>query len=464
MNKCNKKDVYKGHILFLLACISVVIMSVFDINNITVTGFNMRSLNSGKMYLNQLMDKSDIVFIAEHRLYSNELFKLNDVNQLYDVYAKASSDLDREHQNVRSGHCGVALFWKKDLSNAINTIECNSDRICAIEICGALYEKSLFVIGVYLPHQTCKISSFEAEISALSDLIARIQHKGEIVIVGDTNCHFGKEVGNRCWGKSTKNAKRLMKIVQACQLTIVDIDDEVCTGPNHTFHVDGVGTSYIDHCIVSKNVQGSIMECCVLDEDHLNMSDHLPVVLKISTCRLYSENVRINDCIMWHKLSETQIADMYTNPLGKRLDSLVHIISDPCVESDNVTEIIDKAYNKLVSEIHEAARALPRVDFKPHCKPYWNNQLSELAIANKKSWKEWVVGGRPRGNHQLYLKYKECKNNFKHAQRKAIKEYEQNNLDQVTNYQEMNLRYFWYLVYKTIWYIRLKLRMWANIL
>ena len=61
-----------------------------DTSTLTITGFNMRSLNSNVLYVNELMSKyeSDIVFIAEHRLYPNELHKLNCVNDNYDVHAK----------------------------------------------------------------------------------------------------------------------------------------------------------------------------------------------------------------------------------------------------------------------------------------------------------------------------------------------------------------------------------------
>ena len=76
-------------------------------DDITITALNMRSLNSGKVYLTELMDKSAIVLIVEHRLYSNKLYKLNDLNQHYDVSAKASGDLELAHQNVKAGHCGL---------------------------------------------------------------------------------------------------------------------------------------------------------------------------------------------------------------------------------------------------------------------------------------------------------------------------------------------------------------------
>jgi hypothetical protein len=37
--------------------------------------------------------KSDVLFISEHRLYENELYKLRGINQAYDVIAQASADL-----------------------------------------------------------------------------------------------------------------------------------------------------------------------------------------------------------------------------------------------------------------------------------------------------------------------------------------------------------------------------------
>ena len=448
MKESSRSFNFLFHIVIVIVCIVVEMMSTHS-NALTITGFNMRSLNSSKPYLCHLLRKSDIVFMAEHRLYGNELYKLHDIDESFDVCAKASGDLDHANQNTRAGHCGIALLWRKNLSHYVKIVACKSDRICVIEVAEACYGKSLFVIGVYLPHQTCTISSFQDEIRALSDLIARVQHQGEIVIIGDTNCHFGTEYGNRGWGKTTKNAKSLMNLVEACDLKLYDLDDAFCSGPNYSFHVERVGTSYIDHCIVSQMLMCNITECKVIDEDHLNMSDHLPIVLKVNTCRLQKGDVYIKENIAWHKISSDQIKELYTKPLAERLDQLLYDIEDNCMQSNNMSEIVEKGYNDLVSAIHETANVLPHTVFKSHCKPYWNENLTELSALNKRAWRNWVVSGRPRGDNLLFLKYKECKGNFKHAQKKAIVEYEQDNLDQVTKCQEMNVRYFWYLVNKT---------------
>lgn len=438
----------KIHVAFILVCILVELMST-NSTSISITGFNMRSLNSSIPYLCKLTRNSDIVFIAEHRLYANELCKLNDIDQDFDVYAKASGDLNPANQNIKAGHCGIAILWRKEFSQYIKIVECNSDRICVLEVSEAYHGRSLYVIGVYMPHQTCTISSFQDEINVLSEVIARLQHKGEIVIIGDTNCHFGYEYGTRGWGKTTRNAKGLMKLVETCNLKVYDLDDDFCTGPNYSFHVEGVGTSYIDHCIVSKELMCSITECKVLDEDCLNMSDHLPIKLMINTYKVKRGDAYFKESIAWHKLSPQQITELYTNPLAELLSKLLCDMENNFAEAGSVREIIEKGYNDLVSAIHTSAKVLPRTIFKPHCKPYWNDSLTKLAALNKRAWRQWVVGGRPRGDNPLFLKYKECKDNFRYAQRRVIAKYEQDNLDQVTNCQEMNIHYFWYLVNKT---------------
>ena len=128
---------------------------------LSITGYNARSLSGNKLYINELLSNSDVLCLSEHRLYENELYKLDDVNNEYESCAKASSDLCSEYQSVKPGHCGIAMLWKKSLSHRIRHVKCESDRICIIEILGACFGRSLFVFGVYLPHQACKITTFE---------------------------------------------------------------------------------------------------------------------------------------------------------------------------------------------------------------------------------------------------------------------------------------------------------------
>ncbi len=68
---------------------------------------------------------------------------------------------------------------------------------------------SLYIIGAYLPHQQCKIANFNEYLGELEGVIKLCKNDGEIVIIRDTNCHFGSEVNNRCTSKTTPHTSFL---------------------------------------------------------------------------------------------------------------------------------------------------------------------------------------------------------------------------------------------------------------
>ena len=260
--------------------------------NMKISSWNISFLPTAKPYINVLLTEldSDILFISEHRLFKNELYKLNDINDDYCVISKASSDLETKFQSVKFGHCGVAMFYKKSLANNIRTIQCESDRICVLEISNVVNSKSLFVIGVYLPQQGCKISSFMHHVDILTDTIEQCKLEGEICLIGDFNCHFSKEMGKRFYGKSNRNAKMLYEVLSACSMFIIDSEHDLCNGPCYTFFVEGIGKSYIDHCAVTPGLREYVNNCMILEDCIENTSDHLPIIV--------SMKVSISECVM----------------------------------------------------------------------------------------------------------------------------------------------------------------------
>ena len=419
--------------------------------NLTIAGHNIRSWTSGKRYVNNIMHKlhADIVFVAEHRLYKNELFKLKDFDDQYDVIAKSSEDLKLYNQNRVSGHCGVAMFWRYDMAWDVKEMECSSDRMCCIEVIGACKGKSLFVIGIYLPHQSCKITSFDSEIAVLSELVARYRHEGELVIIGDTNCHYGPEYGNRCWGKTTSNAKKLMRVVNACNMKVVDLEGSGCSGRNITFEMEAVGRSYIDHCIVSDGAECLLTSCEVISDDIMNLSDHVPIVASIALyveARGAKNDEPVNRYIEWHRMSAKQIREVYRQPLESEVELL---LKDLEKRGEDITMQIDRGFDRLVECIMRISVKLPQGKaFKSYQKPYWNKSLSKMAKENKSTWRQWVVRGRPRGNDIVFTKLKECKRAFRNAQREAEIAYEVEKMDDIAKCQELDARYFWHLVSK----------------
>ena len=94
--------------------------------------------------------------------------------------------------------------------------------VVQIDIGGRL----VYVISVYLPHATCKVSDFKVEMSQLENLIDNCKTMGEVVVIGDMNVHFGSEYGGRCWGSTSPNGKRLMSCLKNHDMCVVDIGEK----------------------------------------------------------------------------------------------------------------------------------------------------------------------------------------------------------------------------------------------
>ncbi len=227
----------------------------------------------------------------------------------FEVYGKASNDLDDASQSKVPGHCGVALMWSKKIAHRTRIVECESDRICVLELFEACYSRSIFIIGVYLPQQRCTMTSYMDHLNELSSIINKVRNEGEVLIIGDFNVSFGCDIAPRFQGVTSSNGKQVVKLVKEYNLHIVDGSNEITSGPTYTFHVDGVGTSYIDHCIVSELLYRQVMWCNIHEDRPINTSDHLPISigLGIENNPLTMKHVHKKESVAWNKVTADEI-------------------------------------------------------------------------------------------------------------------------------------------------------------
>ena len=250
--------------------------------HLTLSSWNMKGFAGANPYLNDLLASSDICVILEHHLPDNHLHKLDELNVHFDKFARSNKSLTDSSSSDKKGYGGIAIMWNKGYSHCIEPMKTmGNDRIIVIELspCG---KQKIYIIAVYLPQRRCYIDSFNACVEVLHETIVKCQQKGEVIIIGDYNCHYGPEYGSRCWGKTTTNATLLNKILQACKCQIMDVDGDICSGPCYSFHVDGVGTSYIDHCAASFELMKNITSIEVLSDDIHNSSDHLAIQMRLN--------------------------------------------------------------------------------------------------------------------------------------------------------------------------------------
>ena len=87
--------------------------------------------------------------------------------------------------------------------------------MCVIQL-HLRHTSKLFIVGVYMPRQNCKISNFCYELDMLAELIGELSATGNVLLIGDTNCHFGPEHGPRVWGRMTANGRAFIDVMYKC--------------------------------------------------------------------------------------------------------------------------------------------------------------------------------------------------------------------------------------------------------
>ena len=406
-------------------------------------------------YLRELASDADIIAISEHGYFPCELYKMNCKIPGYKSFAKASAQLKDIDMGHRRGIGGCAILWNASiLDYKVKPIEhLGSDRMAVLEL--NTENMIMFIISVYLPQQRCQISNYDNELDILQSVLDECGPKGPCIILGDTNAHFSQMYGSRGWGNSNLNAPKLHKLALQNDMTIADLG-ESGYGPCHTYS-GWHGHSYLDHCIVSNSIMSDILSCSVVNDSVLNVSDHLAMLVNISIIlKCHENNMDKRRQVAWHKMSDLEIEESYTVPLEQLCVETLHVYgysmevienfqTDPRINPRTLDSII----KDLSDNINKTSRKLLNKKFDKNLKPYWNDNLKQLSKDKKRSRNEWVNAGRPRKNESdAFKNYKERKREFRRMKRRHVYEYEKEQMKQFSMSQDIDQRYFWYVVNK----------------
>ena len=445
-------------LLFLIVCVLIYYCSLtIDMQNeINITAWNMCcKFNSAQPYIHILAKDNAFIGISEHGLYPCELHKLNQMHPDYMVLAKSSSSLSDNNFGNQRGHGGCGIMWHKDIAPRVRPRpDLGSDRMCVLQV---QFNDSLLchVVSVYLPHQSCKISNFDEELRILDNIIMECKELGEILIIGDTNIHLGREHGARGWGRTTVNGKKFMDVVVKHDLRVVDLHKG--TGPNFTY-VSSQSNTYIDHCIVSEELYTVVKQCRVIPDEIQNVSDHLPLTVTLNLDYLPIRSEIYRRQVAWHKVTPEQIERLYTQPLEEVTYQLLCdygidpqiIIHDQRVTDSQLHDInIEEFVQKFVCQYNTYSLQLPQSHYDKNLKPYWDDELTTLSRTEKAIKREWDIAGKPReeGN-DIFIRYKSAKREFRKRQRNKIYEYEVQNMEELAKTQEVDQKFFWYMIRK----------------
>ncbi|XP_069114366.1 uncharacterized protein [Argopecten irradians] len=206
-------------------------------------------------------------------------------------------------------------------------------------------------------------------------------------------------------------------------------------GGTSTFVSKTGNGSLIDHMFIESRRVDCVEECSTLDDNYLNVSDHLPIRIRYRTPLLVREHAGNPYAVNWKKCSAAQLT---------RYSSQVSALLREPFPRNTDTANVDHL-QCLVNNIVEATRTaskdtLPSKKYRPYLKPYWNaGQVKAFHKTMRERRVVWIQDGRPRGSQfQSYRDYKRCKRDFRRELDQARHEYEQSEFQSLQQAAEID--------------------------
>ena len=244
-------------------------------SDLTLATFNLHGFSKSSKYLNEcIKSHGGIWFIQEHWLSESQLHKLQQVDA---QFVARSGMEDAVSSGIYRGRPfgGVAICWSSGLSHLITPVShFKHKRIVAVELKTA--DGNFLLISAYMPfynasrREQCMTETVDA-ISMVDLLIEEYLHH-QVIIGGDLNTELKDESPFDFLWKELMTKNRFTYC------------DQYVSSPAYTYRHDSLNqTKFNDHFIVSQSLleQNIMHDHLILDEGS-NMSDHLPLQLKMS--------------------------------------------------------------------------------------------------------------------------------------------------------------------------------------
>ena len=346
------------------------------------------------------------------------------------MWCHIKSSMDPTDRIMGRPFGGVGFVCKRSSGLVFRAIECQSDRITAIEIFKNGSE-ILHVIGVYLPYDDHSVQQTELYLETIGKvqcLIDKCNDDIPVIIMGDMNASIPKSdhlFPN--WYKHKPYNKRsaiLYEFLCDNNLSVCNYVSNYCM--DYTY-IKGKSRSYIDHIFVPKymSVRDSDFQCDSPD----NVSDHLPVSVTVyvpikgdpntaspSACPTsLSESVPLP----WHNETFQQL---YSQEVTRVLDS-VEIPHIDSVNKENAADVVDTLCEQICAALHKSINACKSFSTNTRFKKskrWWTLDCKRARERNKLFHYIWKCLGKPTAG-EAYACYKAARRVYRKACRYALK-------------------------------------------
>jgi exonuclease III len=408
-----------------------------NISLLKVASFNCQGAMRSSIYICKLLQEYqlDVLIVCEHWLFPDSVVYLESLDSEYVSHAVSDKGLD-VLDPYRRGKGGVGILWHRRINHAVSVLRVDSGRIIGITV-ELEKKKFLTVLGVYLPSTSSHLDDFRDEINLLHATYQMCSEYSEVIVLGDLN---GQMSGPRCiCDQSNPRTKALSVFTCDEQLCSLMVQSD-CAGPDYTYcNCVGGPQTLIDHILIKECSCDLVVDYAVIDDDVINISDHLPVRVKINVSPLKTSNhLFCYSALKWKSVNSDYIKSTYELVLNENLSAMKNTsLDDP--------KSIENFYNAMTSVITQTAcEYIPRSQYKSFIKPYWKKGLGVIHKEMLAARKCWISYGRPRGNeHVSYFNYKQSKRKFRLLHRRLQHDDEQDFYQELEHYSEVDQNKFW---------------------
>lgn len=216
--------------------------------------------------LTDLCSELDVICVQEHWLAPDNLNCLNNFNSDYVGFSSSAMETVLG-KNILRGRPfgGVGTLVNKQHVHKTKCLT-REDRYLILSV----YD--YFIVNVYMP--VCKDSDVYK--NCVLEILAGISNvfdqypNAKIIMAGDFNCDVGS---NSIGGKLIQQFMQDHKLICCDKWCDSSLQFTYC-------HASLGHRSFVDHILISGSLEHTVQSCAILDSG-TNLSDHLPVTLKL---------------------------------------------------------------------------------------------------------------------------------------------------------------------------------------
>ena len=411
------------------------------VDNISLACWNSRGLTSALPYLNKLFKSHDFICISEHWQHANRLNTLNDISADFDVISRSSKHADSSKYGFSRGQGGVALFWRRDIKGVTPVTSLTNDRICGVRF-QPLSGRTINIYSIYLPSPGSS-DSYESTLDDIAGLISEQSDGSLSIFCGDWNADMGYLGGQKSTRQPSRLGKTTAKFFEEFSLHACNLA-KTTKGPLNTFN-GGTGSSTLDYIAVPLCFKRLVLECEVLEDPILNLSDHnaVHITLEVEKHVCLNTTQPIINNVKWAKIDRNTIREGYTTQVNNSCNEILQNLDiNECSEDG-----IDNLVNNITTLLVEKDKNLPRSKYVKHIRPFWNENLTQLKRDKIICYKNWKNDGCPRSlTSDSWVAHKNAKRIFRREIKKIQRDFERDEVNRILETAEFNRNKFWKIV------------------